>query len=164
MAQTSKVKLRNARDNRREMARTEESKIGREQKLSKEAQEEGTTTFGPALEPKAPRGNVSSLAADNQGREVKAMNDEGNNVSKKMFEGLSDMTSKFLSPEDTRKVAKLWIENTEKAADELLKLQTKATEWSKNTMLAPIFEMQNSIARSCVEISAKTARRMWQLE
>jgi len=31
-------------------------------------------------------------------------------------------------------------------------------------MFAPVFEMQNSFARSCVEISAKTARRFWQLE
>jgi hypothetical protein len=31
-------------------------------------------------------------------------------------------------------------------------------------MFGPVFEMQNSIARSCVEISAKTARRFWQLE
>ena len=92
------------------------------------------------------------------------MNDEENNVSKKLFEGFSDMTSALFSPENTRKIAKLWIENTERAADEVLKFQAKATEWSKNTMFAPIFEMQNSIARSCVEISAKTARRLWQLE
>jgi hypothetical protein len=31
-------------------------------------------------------------------------------------------------------------------------------------MFAPIFDMQNSIARSYVEMSAKTARRFWQLE
>jgi hypothetical protein len=146
------------------MAKSAESKTGREQKLPTEPQRENATPVGPAAEPKAPRDNVSPLPGDNQGREVKAMHDEGNNVSKKLFEGFSDMTSKFLSTEDTRKIAKLWIENTEKAADELLKFQTKATEWSKNTMFAPLFEMQNSIARSCVEISAKTARRVWQLE
>jgi hypothetical protein len=146
------------------MVRSNESKMGREQKLSAEPRAESATPVGPAVEPKTPRDNVSPLPGDNQGREVKAMNDEGNNVSKKMFEGLSDMTSKFLNPEDTRKVAKLWIENSERVADEVLKFQAKTTEWSKNTMFAPIFEMQNSIARSCVEISAKTARRMWQLE
>jgi hypothetical protein len=48
--------------------------------------------------------------------------------------------------------------------DRALKLQAKATEWSRNTMFAPIFDMQNSIARSYVEMSAKTARRFWQLE
>jgi hypothetical protein len=32
------------------------------------------------------------------------------------------------------------------------------------TKFGPVFEMQNSIARSFVEISAKTARHFWQLE
>jgi hypothetical protein len=91
------------------------------------------------------------------------MNDEGNG-SKKLFEGFSDMTSTLFNPENTRKIAKLWIENSERAADEVLKFQAKATEWSKNTMFAPIFEMQNSLTRSCVEISTKAARRLWQVE
>jgi len=145
------------------MAKSDESKMGLEQKLSTEPQGESATPVGPAPEPKAQRDNVSPLPGDNQGREVKAMNDEGT-TSRKLFEGFSDMTSKFLSSEETRKIAKLWIENSERVADEVLRFQAKTTEWSKNTMFAPIFEMQNSIARSCVEISAKTARRMWQLE
>jgi hypothetical protein len=86
------------------------------------------------------------------------------NASTALFEGFSDMTSTLFSPESAKKVAALWIDSTEKTADQALKFQAKATEWSKNTMFAPIFEMQNSIARSCVEISAKTARRFWQLE
>ena len=146
------------------MAKSDESKTGREPKLSTEPQEKSGRTVGPALEPQAQGSNLSLRPEDNQQSGVTTMNDEGNNVSKKMFESFSDMTNTLFSPENTRKIAKLWIENTEKAADEVLKLQTKATEWSKNTMFAPIFEMQNSIARSCVEISAKTARRMWQLE
>jgi hypothetical protein len=72
--------------------------------------------------------------------------------------------TKTLFPESARKVAALWIDNNEKAVDLALKLQAKATEWSRNTMFAPIFDMQNSIARSYVEMSAKTARRFWQLE
>ena len=145
------------------MVRSNESKMGREQKLSAEPRAESATPVGPAVEPKTPRDNVSPLPGDNQGREVKAMNDEGT-TSKKLFEGLSDMTNTLFSRENTRKIAELWIENSERVADEVLKFQAKTTEWSKNTMFAPIFEMQNSIARSCVEISAKTARRMWQLE
>src|SRR5262249_27566772 len=109
------------------------------------------------------RGNASRLPKNHQGREVKAMNDEGNGA-KKLFEGFSDMTSTLFNPESTRKIAKLWIENSERAADEVLKFQAKATGWAKNTMLAPIFEMKNSLTRSCVEISTKTARRLWQVE
>ena len=90
--------------------------------------------------------------------------DDKENGSRALFEGLSDMTKTLFSPESTKKVAALWIDNCEKAADQALKFQAKATEWSKNTMFAPLFEMQNSIARSYVEISAKTARRFWQLE
>jgi hypothetical protein len=90
--------------------------------------------------------------------------DDKENESRELFEGFSDMTKTLFSPERAKKVAALWIENTEKAADEALKFQAKATEWSKNTMFAPIFETQNSIARKWVEISAKTARRLWQLE
>ena len=146
------------------MAKSEESEIEREQKLSAEPQEESTTTVRPALEPQAQRSNLSLQPEDNQQSGVRTMNYEGNNVSKKLFEGLSDMTNALFSPENTRKIAKLWIENSERAADEILKFQAKATEWSKNTMFAPIFEMQNSLTRSCVEVSAKTARRLWQLE
>jgi len=137
------------------MARSDESKVEREQKLSTELQEQSTTTVGPARKSQRPD--------DDQEREVRTMNDEGNNVSKKLFEDFSDMTNTLFNPENTRKIAKLWIENTERAADEVLKFQANATEWSKNTMFAPIFEMQNSLSRSFVEISAKTARRLWQL-
>ena len=53
------------------------------------------------------------------------------------------MNSRGLSFEEPRakKVAALWIDNSEKAADQALKFQAKATEWSKNTMFAPIFEI-----------------------
>lgn len=91
------------------------------------------------------------------------MDDKGN-ASSRLFEGLSEATSTLFSPESARKIAALWVESGEKVANQALEFQAKATEWSKNTMFAPIFEMQNSIARNCVELSAKTARRFWQLE
>ena len=86
------------------------------------------------------------------------------NASTGLFEGFSDVTKTLFSPESAKKVAALWIDSSEKAAEQALKLQAKATEWSRNTMLAPIFEMQNSIARDYVEITAEAARRFWQLE
>jgi hypothetical protein len=81
-----------------------------------------------------------------------------------MLEGLSEMTNTLFRPESARKIAALWVDSGEKVANQVLEFQTKATEWSKNTMFAPIFKMQNSIARNYVELSAKTARRFWQLE
>jgi hypothetical protein len=90
--------------------------------------------------------------------------DDKENVSRALFEGFSGTIKTLFSPESAKKVAALWIDNSEKAVDQALKLQSKATDWSRNTMFAPIFEMQNSIARSYVEISAKIARRFWQLE
>jgi hypothetical protein len=141
------------------MARSDQSKIEREEKLSTEPQEaqgQSATTVARARKSQGPD--------DDRESEVRTMNDEGNNVSKKLFEDFSDMTNTLFNPENTRKIAKLWIENSERAAEEVLKFQASATEWSKNTMFAPVFEMQNSISRSFVEISAKTARRLWQLE
>jgi hypothetical protein len=86
------------------------------------------------------------------------------NATSGLFEGLSEATKTFFSPESAKKIAALWIDSGEKVANQALEFQAKATEWSKNTMFAPIFEMQNSIARNYVELSAKSARRFCQLE
>jgi hypothetical protein len=145
------------------MAEPDESKMEQEQELSAGPREESAATSGSSFEePPAPNNNSPS-PGDNHQRGVRTMDDK-ENASRALFEGFSDMTKTLFSPESTKKVAALWIDSSEKAVDQALKLQAKATEWSKNTMFAPIFEMQNSIARSCVEISAKTARRFWQLE
>jgi hypothetical protein len=145
------------------MAEPDESKMEQGQELSAGPREESVATSGPALkEPPAPNTNSRS-PGDNHQRGVRTMEDK-ENASTGLFEGFSDMTKTLFSPEGAKKVAALWIDNSEKAADQALKFQAKATEWSKNTMFAPIFEMQNSIARSCVEISTKAARRFWQLE
>jgi hypothetical protein len=140
------------------------SKMEQEHELSAGPREESTATSGSAFkEPPTPQVSASLSPGENHERGVRAMDDK-ENESRELFEGFSDMTKTLFSPERAKKVAALWIDNSEKAADQALKFQAKATEWSKNTMFAPIFEMQNSIARSCVEISAKTVRRFWQLE
>ena len=146
------------------MVECDESKMEQEQQLSAGPRSESAATIGPAIdEPSALKNNASLSPGDNHQRGVRTMEDK-ENASTGLFEGFSDMTKTFFSPEGAKKVAALWIDNSEKAAEQALKFQAKATEWSKNTMFAPVFEMQNLIARSCVEISAKTARRFWQLE
>ncbi|MGA8059210.1 MAG: hypothetical protein WB999_13270 [Candidatus Binataceae bacterium] len=146
------------------MAEPDESRMEQEQELSAGPREGSTATSGSAFEePPTLKVNASRSPGENHERGVRAMDDK-ENESRELFEGFSDMTKTLFSPERTKKVAALWIDNSEKAAEQALKFQAKATEWSKNTMFAPVFEMQNSIARSWVEISAKTARRFWQLE
>jgi hypothetical protein len=157
----SKFRRPGAQSKRRKVVEPDESKM--EQELSAGPRQESVATSGPAFEePPAPN-NASPSPGDNHERGVKTMDDK-ENESRELFEGFSDMTKTLFSPEGAKKVAALWIDNSEKAADQALKFQAKATEWSKNTMFAPIFEMQNSIARSCVEVSTKAARRFWQLE
>jgi len=164
MSHINKTKFRSARSKRRKMAEPDEPKFEQEQELSAGPKEESTATSRSAFkEPPTLQVSASLSPGENHERSVRAMDDK-ENESRELFEGFSDMTKTLFSPERAKKVAALWIENTEKAADEALKFQAKATEWSKNTMFAPIFETQNSIARKWVEISAKTARRLWQLE
>jgi hypothetical protein len=134
-----------------------------EKELSAGPKKESAATSGTAFEERPTPTNNSPSPGDNHRRGVRKMDDKENG-SRALFEGFSDVTKTLFSPQSAKKVAALWIDNSEKAAEQALKLQAKATEWSKNTMFAPIFEMQNSIARSYVEISAKTARRFWQLE
>jgi hypothetical protein len=146
------------------MVEPDESKMEQEQELSAGPREESTATSGSAFkEPPTLQVNASLSPAENHERGVRAMDDK-ENESSELFEGFSDMTKTLFNPERAKKVAALWIDNSEKVAEQALKFQAKATEWSKNTMFAPVFEMQNSIARSCVEITAKTARRFWQPE
>jgi len=54
--------------------------------------------------------------------------DDKDNASRELFEGFSDMTKTLFSPARAKKVAALWIDNSEKAAEQALKFQAKATE------------------------------------
>jgi hypothetical protein len=165
MAYMKKSKFRRpgAPSNRRKMAEPDEFKMEHEQELSAGPKKESVATGVTAFEERPVPTNNSPSSGDNHLRLVRKMDDK-ENASPALFEGFSDVTKTLFSPESAKKVAALWIDNSEKAVDQALKLQAKATEWSRNTMFAPIFEMQNSIARSYVEISARTARRFWQLE
>ena len=125
------------------MVEPDESRMEQERELSAGPRKESTATSGSTFEePPALKNNVSLSPGNNQERGVRAM-DDNENASRKLFEGFSDMTKTLFSPERAKKVAALLIDNSEKAADQALKFQAKMTEWSKDTMLAPIFEQQN---------------------
>jgi hypothetical protein len=125
---------------------------------------EGVKTSPTASdEPSKAVADVSPKLAEIEERRVRTMA-YTENASNKTFEGFSEMTNTLFSPERAKEIAALGIDNGEKIANQALEIQAKATEWSKNTIFAPLFETQNSLARSFVELSTKAARRLWQLE
>jgi hypothetical protein len=80
------------------------------------------------------------------------------------FEGFSELTRNFFSLDAAKKVAALCIETGEQLAEGALEVQAKSTEWAKDTPLASLFQVQNSMGRKLVELSADTARRLWRIE
>ena len=56
------------------------------------------------------------------------------------------------------------IESGEKWIGQAFALNEKATEWAKDTPLAPVFETQRSVARQVFASSTALARQLWQLE
>ena len=55
------------------------------------------------------------------------------------------------------------IWNSETLANQAIELQEQNVRWAKDTPLAPLFEVQASIARKIVECAAAAARNLWQI-
>ena len=81
-----------------------------------------------------------------------------------VFESFTKLNESFFKPDGAKKAAAWYIETSEKLATQLLELQAKATDWAKETPLAPLFEAQHTLARKFVERSVTAARTLWQLE
>ncbi len=81
-----------------------------------------------------------------------------------ILEGLTDLGSTLFNVEGAKKFAAWYIDTTEKVAKDTLDFQAAATEWAKETPLAPIFAAQNEFSRKIVERSASAARTIWRLE
>jgi hypothetical protein len=77
-----------------------------------------------------------------------------------MFEGYSNL----LSIEGAKKFAAWYIDTSEKVAKQAIEFQSSATQWAKETPLAPIFEAQLEYGKKFVERSATAARSLWRLE
>src|SRR5258708_2666663 len=136
----SKSRRPGAGTKRRKMAGPLESKAEQEQALSAGQRTESAATSAPISgEAPAPTRDASPWPADDHETGVKTMADKESATSG-LFEGLSEATKTLFSPESAKKIAALWIDSGEKVANQALEFQTKATEWSKNTMFAPIFE------------------------
>jgi hypothetical protein len=84
--------------------------------------------------------------------------------SENMFESFNKLGTEFFSIDGAKKIAALYIDTSEKIAEQMIELQERATSWAKETPFAPIFEAQSSMARKLIERSAAAARNLWQIE
>ena len=81
-----------------------------------------------------------------------------------VFESISKVGSNLLSVERAKKFAAWYIDTSEKVANQAIDLQASATQWAKETPLAPIFEAQIEYGKKFIERSANAARSLWRLE
>ncbi|HYL57395.1 MAG TPA: hypothetical protein VEU51_00890 [Candidatus Acidoferrales bacterium] len=81
-----------------------------------------------------------------------------------LFENAAEMGGKLFNVEGAKKFAAWYIDTTEKVAKRAIDFQASATEWAKETPLAPIFEAQYEYGKKFVERSANAARSLWRLE
>jgi hypothetical protein len=80
-----------------------------------------------------------------------------------LIEQLSEFRNSVFKLDNVKKVAAWYIDTNEKLAKNALDFQAAATEWAKDTPLAPIFHAQNEFGRKLVERSAGAARSLWRL-
>lgn len=64
----------------------------------------------------------------------------------------------------TKQMAAWYIDTAEKLAREMLDSQEKALNWAQDTLWAPLFQSQTTLAHRWVEGSANLVRRFWQIE
>jgi hypothetical protein len=83
--------------------------------------------------------------------------------SAKVRESSTKLGESLCSFEGVKKIAAWYIEKSESLAKQAIELQEKRTEWAKETLLAPMFEAQSSIARKFVECSASAVRNLWRI-
>jgi hypothetical protein len=75
--------------------------------------------------------------------------------------GRFDDLSGLLDLKRVRKAAAQYIDAGEKAAKRTIEIQARATQWAKETPLAPIFAAQRDFEKRVVERSAEAARSLW---
>jgi hypothetical protein len=142
----------------------EAEKSNLEIKLEPTSEPGGEAMRSGSASDEAPTPDSASLSSE-QGELRSIEEDEvGSRISELVSELVSDLSGALFSLRSAQTIAALWIDGSEQVAKQGVELQAKATEWSKNTMLAPVFEIQNAIARSWAELSANTARRLWKLK
>jgi len=81
-----------------------------------------------------------------------------------VFENVANLGAKLLNVEGAKKFAAWYIDTTEKVANQAIDFQESATQWAKETPLAPIFAAQYEYGKKIIERSANAARSLRRLE
>jgi hypothetical protein len=115
-----------------------------------DAESDGTRTAVPDL--------VATQSREVESRGAKMEQGKG------IFESISEVTRSVFSLDAARKMAAVYIDTGEKVATDAIEFQAKANEWAKETPLQALLEVQTSMGRKLVELSADTARRLWRIE
>jgi len=84
-------------------------------------------------------------------------------MPEKQENGIRSGLREAFSVERAKKFAAVYIDGSEKLANDALDLREKATAWAKDTLLGRVFEAQNKAGRRMVERSAKAARDLWRI-
>jgi hypothetical protein len=85
-------------------------------------------------------------------------------AEKESASGMFENVGKLINVEGAKKFAAWYIDTAEKVANQAIDFQETATQWAKETPLAPIFEAQYEYGKKIVERSANAARSLWRLE
>jgi hypothetical protein len=107
--------------------------------------------------------NVSKPTGGHESRRKSGEDEMSEKENGSMFEGLTSMGSLF-TVEGAKKFAAWYIDTSEKVAKQAIDFQASATQWAKETPLAPIFDAQIEYGKKFVERSASAARSLWRLE
>jgi hypothetical protein len=105
--------------------------------------------------------NGANLSRRKSGGEKKMAEKES---ASGVFENVTNLGAKLINIEGAKKFAAWYIDTAEKVANQAIDFQESATQWAKETPLAPIFEAQYEYGKKIVERSANAARSLWRLE
>jgi hypothetical protein len=105
--------------------------------------------------------NGANLSRRKSGGEKKMAEKES---ASGVFENVTNLGAKLINIEGAKKFAAWYIDTAEKVANQAIDFQESATQWAKETPLAPIFEAQYEYGKKTVERSANAARSLWRLE
>jgi hypothetical protein len=107
------------------------------------------------------KSNGAKISHHKSGGEKKmAEKERGSGV----FENVANLGAKLINVEGAKKFAAWYIDTSEKVANQAIDFQQSATQWAKQTPLAPIFAAQYEYGKKLVERSANAARSLWRLE
>ena len=81
-----------------------------------------------------------------------------------VFEYVASLGTRLVNVERAKKLAAWYTDTSEKVANQAIDFQETATQWAKETPLAPMFEAQIGYGKKFVERSAGAARSLWRLE